>query len=54
MYLERYADASWCFVLARETEGYKEEVEVQWEVAERKRKGVGVGGRGGVISEGFL
>lgn len=54
LHLKRWADASWCFVLARGTEGYEEVVEVQWGVAEGKRKGCRVGDRGGIISEGFL
>ena len=37
LYLSNYTDASWCFVLASSTEGHAQQVEAQWEVAEKKR-----------------
>ncbi|MCJ1409257.1 hypothetical protein MMC19_003336 [Ptychographa xylographoides] len=37
LYLERYADASWCFHLASHTDGHAEQVQVHRELAEAKR-----------------
>ena len=39
LHLARYADASWCFTLARSTKGHETEVEVNWELAEEARRG---------------
>jgi len=37
LHMNSWADASWCFVLAASTPGHALEVEVNWEIAERKR-----------------
>ncbi|MCJ1232339.1 hypothetical protein MMC14_000291 [Varicellaria rhodocarpa] len=38
LHLARYADASWCFTLARSTKGHETEVEVNWELAQEARR----------------
>ena len=53
-YLDRYADAAWCFALASSTEDYAEIVEVHRDMAEKKRAALPEGHEGRVVSEGFL
>jgi len=36
LHMSSWADAAWCFVLASSTEGYAEQAEVNWELAEQK------------------
>lgn len=37
LHMSDWADASWCFVLAASTPGHAQQVEVNWEIAERKK-----------------
>ena len=53
-YLDRYADAAWCFALASSTTGYAEIVEVHRDMAEKKRARLPEGQEGRVVTEGFL
>lgn len=53
-YLDRYADAAWCFALASSTESYAEIVEVHRDMAEKKRARLPDGHEGRIVTEGFL
>ncbi|KAA6409509.1 MAG: hypothetical protein FRX48_07063 [Lasallia pustulata] len=53
-YLDRYADAAWCFALASSTEDYAEIIEVHRDMAEKKRAALPEGHEGRVVSEGFF
>ena len=53
-YLDRHADAAWCFALASSTEGYAEIIEVHRDMAEKKRASLPEGHEGRVVTEGFL
>lgn len=53
-YLDRHADAAWCFALASSTEGYAQIVEVHRDMAEKKRAKLPEGHEGRVVTDGFL
>lgn len=53
-YLDRYADAAWCFALASSTEGYEEITEVHRDMAEKKRMALPEGHEAKFVTEGFL
>ncbi|MCJ1437114.1 hypothetical protein MMC27_006499 [Xylographa pallens] len=53
LHLTRYTDASWCFVYARHTKDYKEQVELHWNIAENKRKAIHPTDPRRMISESF-
>ncbi|MCJ1316150.1 hypothetical protein MMC15_001470 [Xylographa vitiligo] len=53
LHLNRYADASWCFVYALHTKDYKEQVELHWAIAEKGRKEIHPTDPRRMISESF-
>ncbi|MCJ1283336.1 hypothetical protein MMC26_002664 [Xylographa opegraphella] len=53
LHLNRYTDASWCFIYAMDTKDYKEQVELHWSIADRARKNIHPTDPRRMISESF-
>lgn len=53
LYLDRYAESSWCLILATATEGHDAEVEANFQIAEGKRRELAYNDPGRYLPVGF-